>query len=298
MANDVAASVRQKLLNLSRDEKKDFQLILIRYASERILYRLGVSKYSDKFILKGALLLTLWFEGGNRATRDIDLLGFGDNSITAIENIFKEICQISENDGLEFDFNSIQGKEIKEDQTYKGVRITLMCRLSNARIPVQIDVGFGDTIHPIPEEKVLPTLLDSTSPKIRCYPLETVVAEKFQAMVALGIKNSRMKDFYDVWLLSNQTNFQGKVLSKAIKATFEKRETPIPNQKPFAFTDEFYQDSMKETQWKSFLKKGKLGDLEFEKIIEELIDFLMPISESIFKSQLFEIEWTPANKWG
>ena len=243
---NLAASVRQRLMNVARAQKEDFQLILTRYALERLLYRLSQSKYRDVFVLKGAMLFQLWGDQPHRPTRDLDLLGRGENSIPRFERIFQEVCDRPvEEDGLVFNAESVHGETIKEDQEYEGLRLTLDCRLENARIPIQIDIGFGDVVTPATSELSYPVLLDFPAPILAVYSRESVVAEKFQAMVMLGIANSRMKDFYDLWVLARQFEFQGPMLCQAIRATFERRRTSVPAEVPLALSAEFSNDQGK-----------------------------------------------------
>ena len=225
---NLAASVRQRLMNLAREQNEDFQLVLTRYALERLLYRVSQSEHRDVFVLKGAMLFQLWRNQPHRPTRDLDLLGHGENSIPRFERIFCEICKLAvEDDGLMFGAKSVRGDTIKEDQDYEGLRFNLDCRLENARIPIQIDIGFGDVVTPGATEVTYPVLLDFPAPVLPAYSRESVVAEKFQAMVMLGIANSRMKDFYDLQILARQFEFQGAVLSQAMQATFGRRHTPV-----------------------------------------------------------------------
>jgi predicted nucleotidyltransferase component of viral defense system len=208
---NLSASVRQRLLNIARRDGEAFDLVLTRYALERLLYRLGQSKFHDQFLLKGAMLFALWGGEVHRPTRDVDLLGFGTSELAQVENIFREICQVSvEADGLGFYPDNMRVLEIREDQEYQGVRVSFEVRLENAVIPIQIDIGYGDAVTPAPENITYPTMLDFAAPKLRAYPLYTVVAEKFQAMVWLGIANSRMKDFYDIWVIMQKFSFEGR----------------------------------------------------------------------------------------
>lgn len=281
---DIASSVRQRLLNIANEKKEDFQLILTRYALERILFRLGQSKYNETFILKGAFLFLIWEEAVHRPTRDIDLLGKGDNSIHQLAEIFKDICVLAvPDDGIQLSPETVKAEKIKEDQEYEGARVTFQAKLGAARIPIQIDVGFGDTVSPKPHEVDFPTLLDFAPPHIRAYPPETVVAEKFQAMVQLGMANSRMKDFYDIWIISQRFKFEREVLAQAIRKTFERRRTPLPSETPQALTPEFTSDSVKQTQWKAFLRKNKLSikhepDLAF--VADHIKNFLVPLVQT------------------
>lgn len=201
-AKNIAASVRQRLLELARRNGEDFQLVLTRYAIERLLYRLSASSYNDQFVLKGAMLFQLWSGGLHRATRDLDLLGQGPSIPARIAAIFKELCDLDvTEDGLRFLASSVDADVMKPDEEYQGIRVQLDCRLEKARIRVQIDVGFGDAVTPQPSKITFPVALDFPAPVLRAYPKESVVAEKLQAMVVLGIANSRMKDFYDLWYL-------------------------------------------------------------------------------------------------
>jgi Nucleotidyl transferase AbiEii toxin, Type IV TA system len=246
----MAASVRQRLLNIARDRQEDFQLVLSRFALERLLFRLSRSQHRDAFTLKGAMLFQFWGGEPHRPTRDLDLLGRGEPSTEQFEQVFQEVCrQPAGDDGLVFRDETVRAEQIKEDDEYQGLRIRLEARLGSARIPIQIDVGFGDAVTPGPQEITFPTLLDFPAPVIQAYPRETVVAEKFQAMVMLGIANSRMKDFYDLWMLAGQFEFQGPILCDAIHATFDRRKTTLPVGPPLALTSEFAEDSGKQTQW-------------------------------------------------
>jgi predicted nucleotidyltransferase component of viral defense system len=303
MTRNVAASVRQKLLNLSKAQQEDFQGLLTRYALERFLYRLSQSDYYDRFILKGAMLFTLWSDEPHRATRDLDLLCYGDNSIDHLEKVFRDICavQVAE-DGFEFRAESVKGEPIKEDQEYEGVRIKLVGGLTGTQtqIMVQVDIGFGDAIVPGAQEVHSPIILEPfPAPILKTYPRETVVAEKFQAMVLLGIANSRMKDFYDLWYLSQNFAFEGRLLSQAIQATFERRRTEIPATPPLALTAEFYKDAAKQKQWNAFIRKGKLADgqASFAAIVTQLHDFLMPPTLAIARAEVFDSRWFPREGW-
>jgi len=234
---NLAQSVHHRLLNRAREQGEDFNLVLIRYMLERFLYRLGCSRHKDSFVLKGAMLFAAWTDQPPRPTRDLDLLGIGDSSDEALVRIFREIARTPvEPDGLVFDGDGISISEIREAQDYPGKRIKLPARLGNARLNLQIDVGFGDAVTPEPAEIVYPALLDMPAPRVRAYPCETVIAEKLQALVAFDVAISRMKDFYDMWTLSKQFPFEGASLSAAIAATFNRRSTPIPNGAPTALT--------------------------------------------------------------
>jgi len=297
---NIAASVRQRLLDLSRERGEDFQLILTWYAAERFLYRLALSKYSKQFILKGAMLLNVWMDRSHRSTRDLDFAGYVDASPEQLIDLFQEICQVEvEEDGLQYDTESIQVNEIRENQEYQGQRVKLVAYLETARIPVQIDIGFGDVVTPDAEEITYPTLLDSPAPRILVYPPETVVSEKLQAMVALGILNSRMKDFYDLKIISKQLTFDGPKLVDAIKATFNRRRTKIPEAAPMALTDEFSMDRDKATQWKAFLTRSSLENtaVDLPQTIEALRLFLIPPLQAAVSGGDFHLEWTRGGPW-
>jgi predicted nucleotidyltransferase component of viral defense system len=297
---NIAASVRQRLTNLSRERNEEFQFVLTRYGLERLLYRLSISPYASQFILKGAALFQLWTGQPHRSTRDLDLLGYGSPSPERLQTIFSEVCSLTvdDDDGLVFSPTTIQAEQIKEDAEYQGIRLRIECRLGNARLALQIDIGFGDAVTPEALSTIYPTLLEFPAPQLRAYPRETVVAEKFQAMVALGIANSRMKDFYDVWTLARQFEFDGTLLRSAIRATFERRQTAIPTIPPLALTAEFANDQSKASQWNAFLKKGKLVETPppFTEVVELLQKFLMPPTIASSEPLPWRYSWT-AQEW-
>ena len=297
---DVAASVRQRLYDLAKARREDFQLILIHYALERLLYRLSRSLYRDQFVLKGAMLLTVWGGMPYRATRDLDLLGRGDNGVKELEAAFREICQTPvDEDGVEFVIGSIHGEEIAEDQEYQGVRLSFEARLAVARIPIQVDIGFGDTVQPQPESLSYPTMLNFPAPTLLSYPREAVVAEKYQAMVMLGMANSRMKDFYDVSFLARQFDFDGARLCAAIRATFDRRNTPLLSEKPLPLTKEFSDDRAKVTQWGACLKKTAVGEngARLSEVVALLQAFLWPPTLALVERRTFEHLWRAGGPW-
>ncbi len=277
---NMGASVRQRLLNLSKARNQPFQLLLTRYALERLLYRLSTTKYRERFVLKGAMLLTTWIKTPFRPTGDLDLLAFGDADPDAMLAIFREICAIDLNDGVSFDLKSLVIDRNREDLEYGGLRIKANAIISGAKVRVIVDVGFGDAVEPEIKELDLPVLLDQPSPHLRSYPRETVIAEKFQAMVALGRANSRMKDFYDIWALSRAYEFDGDSLAKAIKATFERRKTAIPSEPPDALTIQFASDAAKQQQWNSFVQGIEAEAPDLPKIVADLSEFLMPYARA------------------
>ena len=281
---NMGASVRARLLELSKDRNQPFQLLLTRYVLERLLYRLSSTTHRDRFVLKGAMLMTTWFDDPFRPTRDLDLLSFGDPDPEAMLAVFQEICAIKANDGVAFDVQALTIDRVRDELEYGGLRIKTNATLDGARIRVVIDVGFGDAIEPGLNDVDMPVLLDLPSPRLRAYPQETVIAEKFQAMVMLGRANSRMKDLYDIWVLSRCYEFTGDRLSRAIAATFEWRKTPVPVELPDALTQAFADDPTKQQQWISFVdnvavQPGGLGD-----VISDLATFLMPHAEAARRS--------------
>ncbi|MEO8352055.1 MAG: nucleotidyl transferase AbiEii/AbiGii toxin family protein, partial [Chthoniobacteraceae bacterium] len=260
-----AASVRQRLLDLSRQRGEDFQFILSRYTAERLLYRLGVSAHRERFVLKGALLFVLWKGQPHRATRDLDLLGFGDSDSTGLVVAFSDVCGTAvEDDGLVFLAETVAGANIREDQEYGGVRLNFVAMLERARIPMQVDIGFGDAITPDAIWCDYPTLLDAPPPHLRAYPRETVVAEKLEAIVSLGMANSRMKDFYDLIVLAHEFEFGGAQLAAAIRATFHRRQTGLPTERPLGLSEDFAVDTSKRTQWSAFRRRQFITDAPAE----------------------------------
>ncbi len=273
---DIAASVRARLLTLARDKGQALELLLVRCATERLLYRLSITPRRDRFVLKGAMLMATWFQDPHRPTRDVDLLGYGDPAPERMLAVFREICAIKVNDGILFDVDALQVELIREELEYGGLRLRTTARLAGARITVVIDVGFGDAIEPGVEEINLPVLLDLPAPRLRAYARETVIAEKFQAMVMLGLANTRMKDFYDIWILSRHFDFDRERLSRAIAATFERRGTAIPQEVPDALTPAFATDATKQEQWAAFRRDLAADVPSLETIGSDLVGFLMP----------------------
>jgi predicted nucleotidyltransferase component of viral defense system len=263
---NVGASVRQRLLNLARTRGQPLELLLTRYALERLLHRLSLSPHRERFVLKGALLLTTWFDEPHRATRDLDLLGFGDPSDDALLAVFREVMTIAADDGVSYDTAKLKIQPIREDLEYGGSRLSTIAALSGARIPIVVDVGFGDAIEPGAEDIDLPVLLDMPSPHLRAYPQETVIAEKLHAMVALGMANSRMKDYYDVWMLTRTFALDPIRMRRAVDATFARRSTPLRSSVPEGLSDAFAANAGKQAQWQAFARNlaapgPALGDL-------------------------------------
>jgi len=291
---NIGASVRARLLARSRAEGADYQILLTRYALERLLYRLSVTDYNRHFILKGALLFVTWLPDPFRPTRDLDLLGYGSNSPESLADTFRAICQTNvPDDGVAFDSAGLTVAPIREDMDYGGVRVRTQATIDGARVPIQIDVGFGDIITPSPVEIDYPALLDSPAPRIRAYPAETVIAEKFEAMVSLGIANSRLKDFYDLWFISRSFAFNHITLAGAIQRTFERRETPLPRAMPTGLTDEYAKQW--NPRWKAFLKRERMQAApdNLAAVIADLSGFLFPL----ISTPVAASNWQPGGPW-
>ena len=278
-----AASIRVKLMNIARAEKIDFDFLLLRYFQERFLYRLAISEFSDRFILKGGLLLICLKMPRSRPTKDIDFLAKEiKNDPAELEHIFRSITAISCNDGVKFTSSSLISEQIKENADHEGIRIKIDATLGQARKKLQMDIGFGDVIIPRAMKMEFPTLLEEKPPRIKVYSMESIISEKFEAMVKLAMVNSRIKDFYDIYTLSVSYNFQSNRLKKAIESTFYRRKTSIPDN-PLIFRLEFHRDEEKQGQWSAFLRKSRLHDVNqgFNEIMERITSFLKPIVDSI-----------------
>lgn len=274
---NVAASVRARLLNIAKAQGVDFNQVLVRFALERILYRLTQSQHADRFLLKGALLFTLWYDMPHRATRDADLLGFGESDLTSVAETFRDIAVVAVEDGIAFDPASVTVEEIRKEAGYGGVRVIIAGELAKARCKTQIDVGFGDAVTPAPVDSVYPVLLDDLpAPRLRAYPTYTVVAEKLHAIALLGMTNSRLKDYFDLWVLLERETLNTDLLAQAIKATFERRGMSVPDTMPIGLTDEFAHDSSRQSLWLAFLKKNELPSEPLPVIVERLRTVLAP----------------------
>ncbi|MEQ1507674.1 MAG: nucleotidyl transferase AbiEii/AbiGii toxin family protein [Myxococcota bacterium] len=277
-----AASVRARLLNLARTENVEFQRMLVRFANERLLFRIASSDHGDRFVLKGATLFAVWMGKPHRATKDLDLLGRGEPDIEAMAAIFREIVAVEcPEDGLTFDPAAIAGSFIREEARYIGVRLLIPADLAGARVALQVDVGLGDAVVPPPEDLELPSLLALPAARMRVYPKEAVVAEKLEAMVILGLTNSRMKDYYDLDLLRRTYAFDDHLVD-AIRATFARRETPVPTTLPIGLSDAFARDATKQVQWRAFLRKSGVGEGEpLERVVTGLRAWLWPVLEVV-----------------
>lgn len=273
---NVGASVRARLTTLSRASVQPFDLLLTRFAIERLLYRLANSPHADRFVLKGAMLLLTWLPDPHRGTRDLDLLGFGDPSPDAMLQVFREVLKVDTVDGVVFDVDAMRVDRIREQLDYGGIRLTGSATVSGAVIRLVVDIGFGDALEPGVTDIDYPVLLDYPVPRVRAYAPETVVAEKFQAMVALGRTNSRMKDFYEIWVLARTFPFADDRLPRAIAATFARRNTPIPAQRPDALTPAFAADPSKQAQWHAFVQDVAIDPGPLDRVISDLAAFLMP----------------------
>ncbi|MEZ5455049.1 MAG: nucleotidyl transferase AbiEii/AbiGii toxin family protein [Lysobacteraceae bacterium] len=269
--NNIAASVRARLLNLAKVQGSDFQQMLVRFALERFLYRLSQSPHADRFLLKGALLFTLWYDMPHRATRDADLLGFGASDLESITQSFRDIASVAVDDGIVFDPASVTAEEIRKEAGYAGARILINGELARARCRTQIDIGFGDAVTPGPVESTFPVLLaDLPAPQLRTYPVYTVIAEKLHAIALLGMANSRMKDYFDLAVLLEREALDADTLARAIAATFVRRGMPVPVELPVGLTDEFSGDASRQLQWQVFLRKNDLAPQMLAEIVTTL----------------------------
>ncbi len=300
MTANTAQSVHRRLLNLAREQGRPFQELLQHYTLERFLYRLGVSPYADHFVLKGALMFRVWEGPLSRPTRDIDLLGYLDHSVENLVVVMQMVCDqaTSEDDGLIFHRESVVGEAIVEAARYSGVRLRFLATLGRARVLLHADVGFGDVVVPEPVLVQLPTLLDFSPPILNGYSRESAIAEKLQAMVYLGEVNSRMKDFYDIWLLASRFTFDGPTLAAAIRATFNRRSTTLPAA-PLSLSDEFVTRRDKQTQWAAFVRRQMLQDSapSFEQLAVRLRAFLLPVVGALVAGEAFNGHWAPGGPW-
>ena len=275
--NNIAASVRARLLNVAKAQGVDFNQVLVRFALERMLYRLTQSPHADRFLLKGALLFTLWYDMPHRATRVADLLGFGASDLESVARVFREIAGIKVDDGIVFDPASVAVEEIRKENGYGGVRVVIAGELAKARCKTQIDVGFGDAVTPGPVDSIYPVLLDDLpAPRLRAYPTYTVVAEKLHAIALLGMTNSRVKDYSDLSVLLERETLDADLLAQAIKATFERRGMTVPAELPVGLTDEFAHDASRQALWQAFVKKNELAPEPLAAIVDRLRAALEP----------------------
>lgn len=267
---NIAASVKQRLLNISREQGRGFDILLVRFALERLLLRLSKSQYRDRFILKGGMLVTQWFDHDNRETRDIDFLGFGSDEPDAVRSIFAEIMQIESDDGLVFDIDAITAIPIREAMEYGGIRLRTVAYLERTRVPVVLDIGFGDALADPGQTIDYPSILGMDRPNIRSYPPASVIAEKFQAVVALGLANGRMKDFYDLWAVPRALEIEAAALDAAIAATFERRGTPVPTERPAGLSEAMAQDPTAQQRWRAYGESLDLPAVDFQSVLDEI----------------------------
>lgn len=295
---NIAASVHARLKNVGRDTKRDFNVLLIRYALERFLYRISRSEYCDSFVLKGALLFVAWENALERPTRDLDLLTFADPDIAGLEQVFREICCVDvKPDGLIFDPSTVSGSVIREGAIHDGVRMKFTARLGSARNQLQVDVGFGDAVVPPPSRLDFPVLLDQDPPRILAYPPEAVVAEKFHAMITLGMTNSRLKDYYDIWRMLETTQFDMSRIMAALTATFNRRGTNMPSEKPDGLSREFA--DLRADAWERLPKRFELEDdlPPMGDVIQRISAFLMPAVADIAAGENISKRWTAVTGW-
>jgi predicted nucleotidyltransferase component of viral defense system len=293
---NLAASVRARLDDLRKRKGLELELVLSEFAIERLLFRLGISPYAERFVLKGATLFRLWSDQRGRATWDLDLLGRDEGDVEAMVQVIRELCVLNSEDGLEFPPDLVSGEEIRIPDEFGGVRIRMEARLGTACIPIQIDIGFGDAVVPPPQRTQFPVLLDLAAPEILVYPKETVVAEKFSAMITKGVTNTRMKDFYDVDLLSRTQGFQGTLLVKSLKATFARRG--LPREEPVALEPGFLISPLRAPAWKAFLRRGRLGSgLDAEALHARVREFLLPVWQAASEELPFSMSWLPGGPW-
>lgn len=297
---NMAASVHQRLKNTAAASGARFNDLLVHYALERFLYRLSMSSHAETFVLKGALLLRVWDISSIRPTRDIDLLGRMANEPDSVAKVIREICETEvADDGLTFQVETVRADPIVEEAEYNGVRVTFDARLhANSRIPMQIDVGFGDLITPGPEDIEYPSIFDMPRAKIRGYPPETTIAEKFQVMLQRGAINSRMKDYFDLWTLSRSRAFDGTVLAKAMRTTCEHRNMPVASRLD-VLNQSLKPDQAKQMQWKAFLRRIGPNDApgQFSDVNRAVATFIVPIAESIASGDTFHSRWLPPGPW-
>lgn len=294
---NLAVSVRARLTQRARERRENAQLVMTRYAIERLLYRLSLSPFREAFVLKGAMLFSLWAPTPYRATGDLDLLGFGDNAPDRVAEVFRQVLALPVQDGVDFKVETLRAGAARPQDEYSGVALDVRAELAGARLPIHIDIGYGDAVTPSVLDIDYPSLLDLPAPRLRAYPPETVLAEKFQAMTALGMANSRMKDFFDIWAIAETFAFDGPVLAKAIGATFARRETEPPASVPLAFSAEFAH--AKQVQWTAFLRRTDiaLAPEPFPQVQARIAALMLPPARAVAAGQAFEGRWAPGGPW-
>lgn len=293
--SNVAASVRQRLLNRAREHGEDYQVLLTRYALERLLYRLSQSDRRDQFILKGAYAFLIWQGESHRPTRDLDLLGFGSANRDVLSDFFTSLCTIDvADDSVVFDPETVTVRSTRERAVYDGMRVNVIAHIGTARLPLQVDLGFGDAVIPSPIETAFPSLLEFPSPSIRTYPRESVVAEKLHGMVLLGIANSRMKDYYDIWYLSQKFAFDSALLASVVAATFKRRRLSIPDGVPTGLSTLFAEDKQKLQQWSALLRNIAADDraLRLQDVLRDLRQFFQPLLRALREGTTWDRRWS------
>lgn len=279
---NMAASVRARLLTVAKAQGVDFNQVLVRFALERMLYRLTQSPHANRFLLKGALLFTLWYDMPHRATRDADLLGFGASDLASVAATFRDIAAVTVEDGMAFDPASVTVEDIRKETGYGGVRVVIAGELAKARCKTRIDVGFGDAVTPAPVDAVYPVLLaDLPAPRLRTYPKYTVIAEKLHAIALLGMTNSRLKDYFDLSVLLARETLSPHWLAQAIQATFERRGMAVPQALPVGLTDEFAHDASRQAMWLTFLKRNELPPVPLHAVVSQLRVALVPAWDAV-----------------
>lgn len=297
---NVPASVHARLLNLARSEGRPFNEVLQYYAMERFLYRLSMSRHAAHFVLKGALMLQFWGGSLSRATKDVDLLGRVQLTVDEMLEVVRECIKVpAKDDGLEFDIESVHGEEIRLDANYNGVRMHCGAYLGKARIKLRVDIGFGDVITPEAQQIEYPSLLDFDSPVLLGYTPETSIAEKFETMVVLDMANTRLKDFLDVWILSEARHFSGPTLARALDATFRRRGTPLPVSTPPALTAAFHSEANRLAQWNAYARKARVQGPTptLQEAVTRIEAFLMPVAEALVEHRAFDLDWPPPGPW-
>lgn len=295
---NIGASVRTRLTDQARARGDNAQLLMLRFAIERLLYRLAQSAYRDQFVLKGAMLFSLWAPVPYRSTGDLNLLGQGDPAPTRMAAIFQAVCgEPVPDDGLSFDAGSVKAESARAEEEYTGVRITLVATLAGAKLPIQIDIGFGDAVTPGARDIDYPSLLDFPSAALKAYPPETVVAEKLEALVSLGMRNSRMKDLFDLWVIARTFAFEGATLRQAVATTFERRQTRRPEETPLALTDAFANDAGKQAQWRAFLNRTTLAlaPEPLPELVASIATFALPLLNA--SEVVVGQRWAPGGPW-
>lgn len=277
MTKDLAASVRARLLNIAKSEGSNFNQLLVRYALERFLYRLSQSAHADRFLLKGALLFTLWYDMPHRPTRDADLLGFGPSDLQSIRQTFRDIASITVDDGITFDPESVTAEDIRKEAGYAGARVVITGELAKARCKTQVDIGFGDAVTPGPVQSEYPVLLeDFPAPRLRTYPVYTVISEKLHAIALLGMTNSRVKDYLDLWVMLDRESLNMNTLAQAISATFTRRGMTVPTDLPMGLSDEFSADPSRQALWTAFVRKNDLAMIPLADVVARIRSALEP----------------------